>query len=111
MFRRVTQGAVNVIQGDLPLNAESVEQVAALLAECAAGGPPYTVVDLEKVPLIDSAGLELLLDYGDEFQQRGGALKLAAPSNLCREILMVTGVGERLEVFGDSLAAVGSFVQ
>ncbi len=111
MFERVTRGAVNVVQGDSPLNVDHVAEVASVLGECLQNGHPYVVFDLETVPLIDSAGLELLLDFKEQFQQLGGAVKLAAPNPLCEEILSLTGVGGSLEVFQDALSAVGSFVR
>jgi anti-anti-sigma factor len=111
VFERVTQGAVDVIQGNLPLNVDHLEDVNALLKECARHGQPYVVLDLEKVPLIDSAGLERLLDAKEEFRRLGGALKLAAPNPLCDEILSVTGVGGSFEIFPEATSAVGSFVR
>ncbi len=111
MFERVTNGVVNVIQGDLPLNVDHVEEVTDLLRECLQTGQPQVWLDLTNVPLIDGAGLELLLDFREECQQLGGGLKLAAPSTLCEEILSVTGVGEQFEIFRDALAGVGSFVR
>jgi len=111
MFERTTQGVVNVIRGDQPLNADHVRAVSGLARECLANGQPYAVLDLEKVPLIDSAGLELLLDLREEFQQLGGVLKLAAPNPLCEEILSVTGLSEPFEVFSEPLPAVGSFAR
>jgi len=111
MFERVTHGAVDVIQGDLPLNVENAEALADLLQQSLFSGQPYVVVDLEEVPLIDSAGLELLLQYQEEFQQLGGALKLAAPNRLCDEILSVTGTGQSFEVFPEALLAVGSYAR
>lgn len=111
MFERVTHGAVDVIQGDLPLNAENAEGLAGLLLESLQSGQPYVVIDLENVPLVDSAGLELLLQFQEEFQQLGGALKLAAPNRLCDEILSVTGTGRSFEVFPEALLAVGSYAR
>ena len=111
MFERVTQGAVDVIQGDAPLNAERAEEVALLLKRCLASGRPYVVLDLDKVPLIDSVGLELLLDFQERLQQLGGALKLAAVNPLCSDILEATGIRGSFEVFPEALFAVGSFVR
>jgi anti-anti-sigma factor len=111
MFERVTNGVVNVIRGDLPLNVDHVEEMTDLLKECLRTGQPHVLLDLTNVPLIDGAGLELLLDFNEECQELGGLLKLAAPSPLCEEILSVTGVGEQFEVFHDVLSAVGSFVR
>lgn len=111
MFERIQQGAVDLIRGDLPLSGEHVEQVRDLLGECLQHGQPYVVLDMEKVPLLDSAALELLLDFREEFQRLGGTLKLAGPNPLCDEILSVTGVAAEFEVFPEATSAVGSFVR
>lgn len=111
MFERTRQGAVDVVSGSEPLNADGVPDVLQLLQACGAHGQPHVVLDLARVPLIDSAGLEMLLDVQEDFQRRGGALKLAVGSTLCREILSVTGVGSHFEVFPEVTSAVGSFVQ
>jgi anti-anti-sigma factor len=111
MFERARQGAVDVIFGATPLNRESAPQVAELLEQCLQSGQPRAVFDLEQVPLLDSAGLEALVDAQDTFAVRGGSLKLARPNALCNEILTVTGVARRFEVFADTLSAVGSFAQ
>jgi anti-anti-sigma factor len=111
MFARNRQGAVDVISGNDALNADSVPSVLQLLLDCGAHGQPHAVLDLAHVPLVDSAGLEMLLDVQGDFQRRGGTLKLAVGSGLCREILSVTGVGSHFEVFSEATSAVGSFVQ
>ena len=111
MFECVTQGVVDVVQGDTPLNVEHAEEVARLLERCLASGRPYVVLDLDRVPLIDSAGLELLVDFQERLQQLGGALKLAGVNPLCSDVLDVTGVRAGLEVFPEVLSAVGSFVR
>jgi anti-anti-sigma factor len=111
MFERTRQGAVDVIRGDDPLNADFVPKVLQLLQACGAHGQPRAVLDLDRVPLIDSAGLEMLLDVQEDFHRRGGALKLAVRNSLCKEILFVTGVGRHFEVFSEAASAVGSFVQ
>jgi anti-anti-sigma factor len=109
MFDRLTEGAVDLIRGDDPINAEHVEQLAALFQESVGRGQPFVVLDLEKVPLLDSAGLELLLEYRENFQQLGGALKLSGANPLCEDILSITGVGANFEIFQNSLSALGSF--
>jgi anti-anti-sigma factor len=111
MFQRRKQGTVDVVIGDEPLTRENTDQLSAALEPCLAHGPPRAVLDLQQTPLIDSAGLEQLLDYQEAFEQRGGALKLAGPNGLCGDILSVTGVSSRFEIFADVKTAVGSFVQ
>lgn len=111
MFERKKWGAVDAVRGSDPLTLEHVKAVAGLLDECTREGQPRIVFDLERVPLIDSAGLELLLEFRDKCLERGGLLKLAGPNILCRDILAVTGVSDQLEVFPDAVTAVGSFAQ
>ena len=54
----------------------------------------------EQVPLIDSAGLELLLDMQEPFEsarRRDEARRRA--TRLCSDILRVTGVGRQFEIY------------
>ena len=111
MFELDTHGAVHVIHGDAPLNIDSVEAMEKLLEECLGNGLPHVVIDLKRTPLIDSAGIDLLLDYKDTCQRLGGDVKLAAPNRLCEDILFMTGVDQKIEVFDETLRAVGSFVR
>lgn len=100
-----------MIQGDEPLTAEQLAAVTRLCDESLAGGQPRAVLDLGHVGLFDSAAVEWLLDTQERFVQRGGALKLAAPNHLCRDILLVTGVDRHFEIFADAVTAVGSFAR
>ncbi len=111
MFQRTKQGAVDVIAGEMPLTREYAGDLASVIDQCLDHGQPMAVLDMQKIPLLDSAGLERLLDGQDEFLKRGGMLKLAAPSPLCRDILVATGVGANFEIYGDVKSAVGSFLR
>lgn len=105
------QGAVQVIRSDTPLDAENVEEANSALELCIQQGQPRVVFDFGRVPLIDSAGLELLLNTHDRCQQRGGALKLAGLNPLCSDILRITGVAAQVEICGDVTEAAGGFAQ
>jgi len=109
MFRSKKQGAVHVVSGSVCLSQEIADDVRVVFADCLSQGQPRIVLDLEFVPLMDSSGLELLLDTQDECARRGGTLRLAAPNPLCRDILVATGVADHFEVHEDVLTAVGSF--
>ncbi len=109
MFEQSKQGAVDVIFASEPLHLEQVEHLRALLHGYLDEGQPHIVLDLHGVPLIDSSGLELLLDTHEQCQHRGGALKLSSVNHLCAEILKVSGVGPMFETYPDTGAAVGSF--
>lgn len=111
MFEQTKQGAVNLIRCAAPLSRDNAEQVVLVLDKCLDHGQPRVVLNLQHVPLIDSKGLELLVDYQRQCIARGGCMKLAAPAALCRDILVATDVISHFEVFEDELAAAGSFAQ
>lgn len=110
MFAVSQQGAVHVVSGDSPLDHQHAEELAQVWRTSALARRRHVVIALDGIPLIDSAGLELLLELRDECRARGGVLKLAAPNRLCRDILAATRVNRQFEVFEDSLSAIGSFV-
>jgi anti-anti-sigma factor len=111
MFQQKCQGAVDVISGGDRIAGEHVAELSTVLEKQLERGQPQIVLDLQGVAVIDSAGLELLLDVQEKCQRMGGALKLAGMGPLCREVLKATGVGSRFEMFRDSGGAVRSFVQ
>lgn len=111
MFERQRQGTIDVIRCSEAIVEEHLDQLSDLLATCLETGQPRVVLDLHSAPLVDSSGLEKLLDAKEEFERVGGSLKLAEPSDLCREILACTGLVDEIEVFPDVKSAVGSFVR
>lgn len=111
MFERFRQGIVDIVRGDAPFNAEAADQFRKLMEQLKTSGQRNVVVDLRKVPLIDSSGLETLLDLLEQVRGRGGSLKLLAPSPLVAEILNVTGVDQFFEIYADEVQAVGSFTR
>jgi len=109
VIRVETQGAVDVLQVDGTLNAEQTTELAAALEQVTKAGAPMVVCDLSEVQLIDSAGLEWLLDAADEISLGGGTMKLAGTTPLVADILRVSGVGQRFEMFDNVKSGVGSF--
>ena len=110
-FQVESHGAVVVFRGEEPLAGDSVSQAAATMHSSMRKGQPLAVFDLQGVPLIDSAGLELLAQQQDEFERNGGCLKIAGINPLCFDILRCNGLDRRFEMYGDVKAAVGSFVR
>ncbi len=111
MFEHKCQGSVDVITGGDRITGDHVEELQALLEARLDRGQPQIVLDMQSIAVVDSAGLELLIDIQEKCQRMGGALKLANLGALCREVLKATGVGARFEIFRDSGGAVRSFVQ
>lgn len=110
MFEQKCQGAVDVISGGERIAGDHVAELGTIFDARLEHGQPQVVLDLKSIAVIDSEGLELLLDAQEKCQRRGGALKLANPGSVCREVLSVTGVGARFEIFPDTGSAVRSFV-
>jgi anti-anti-sigma factor len=111
MFEIRRQGTISIVTGDEPIHAASISQLDSQLLACFSHGQPRIVLDLERVPLIDSAGLEWLVDAAEKCFQRGGQVQIAAPNPLCGDILRITGVNEQIEVFEDVTTAVRSFAR
>lgn len=111
MFAVKRQGAVDVVEPKVPLKGEYVEELHETIVHCHHKGVPMVVLNLHDVPLLDSAGLEGLLDVKDQVEAHRGFVKLAAFSPLVRDILRVSGVEQSFELFEDVKAAVRSFVQ
>lgn len=111
MFEFESQGAVEVVTPQVALNHENVEQLSAAFNDKSFAGQPMVVLDLSHVPLVDSAGLELLIDIQQQLRDSAGFLKLAGLTQLCADIFRVTGLTERFETYDDTKAAVRSFVR
>jgi len=105
-------GAVDVLDLGGPLNKDTVRAfIESVQVHCYGQGQPRAVVNMHEATLLDSSGMEALLDMQDEFERRGGAIKLAAPTPLCRDILRISGLLRDFEVFDTVNRAVGSFAQ
>ena len=111
MFSVESQGAVDVVKPVGPLNVENAPGLLDTVATGLSEGLPMVVVDLTEVALIDSAGLEALVDAREKIQLKGGSIKLACLNPLCQEILRITQIDQQFELFTDPKAAVGSFVR
>lgn len=98
----------------LALVGSLVEEHSDLLKErldqCLNAGDLRVLIDLKEVPLIDSAGLELLWDALMKFRKIGGTLKLVSASPLLMDILLATKMTNIFEIFSDQEKAYRSFL-
>lgn len=111
MFTVEKQGAVTVLHPQAAITAAHCADLVAAATSGMGGGRPMLVVDLHGVPLVDSAGLEALIELRERIEARGGAMKLAGVNALCGDILRVTGVGQKFEQHAHVKTAVGSFAE
>jgi anti-anti-sigma factor len=111
MFQCKRSGTVDTISSTQPLVRENQSDFLKSVESCFGKGQPHIVLDLGSVPLMDSAGLEALLEVRDRCGNLGGSIVLARPNALCRDILRINGVDRELNVFEDIGHAMGSFAK
>jgi anti-anti-sigma factor len=68
------------------------------------------VIDATLVAYVDSPGLELLVQTTDQMAHSGRSLRLAGATETLREVLELTGVGDRFEHYADVNTAVRSYL-
>ena len=68
------------------------------------------MIDFRNVPLIDSKGLEFLLDLANRLRESGGSLRIANVNELCKEILAITELDQVIAVYEDLDGAGRSFL-
>jgi len=59
--------------------------------------------------MMDSIGLEAILDARDRCHKLGGNIVLARPNPLCRDILRINAIDKELSVYEDVVRALGSY--
>lgn len=103
-------GVITFFALDAPLVGEDMSPLDEEITRCMASGEHRLVIDLSRVPYIDSEGLEKLLTYHDQVRRVGGTIKLVNPTPLCHEILEVTRMSGYFDVYFDLEKAARSFL-
>lgn len=103
-------GTVDVFTPIGPLVDQDGETFVRTLSQRLKSANPRVVVAMQEVPYVDSEALEGLLDATEDLFDRASALKLAAVTPTCREILELTGLSTRFRFFKDVQDAVKSFL-
>lgn len=105
------QGCVNVISLDERLTNDEAATLQPLLVGATKHRLPQLILDLRRVRVVDSAGLELLCEVHASCLARGGMLRIASAGTLVRDVLRVTGLDEELGLCDDVVSAAGAFAQ
>jgi anti-anti-sigma factor len=90
-------GRLVVGEGDLALR----ERINAL----AEAGCRKLVLDLEKVPFVDSAGLGEVVRTRNTLNKLGGEVRLLKPTQRLRDLLKITRLDVWFQIFEDGEAA------
>jgi len=103
------EGAVTVLKPLGPLTAGELEELERRLTALGQNWAKRVVLDLHDAAFMDSAALELLCRHHRDFAARGLNLKLSDVGEMAGEILELTRLAGRFEIYADTAAAVRSF--
>ena len=103
-------GAVTVLKVDGPVIGTDAEELKGRLLQAQSDTLGRFVLDASGILLIDSKGLEGLVDVAEEMTKTGKALKLSAANETVRQVLELTGLAALFEHFEDANSAVRSFL-
>jgi anti-sigma B factor antagonist len=104
------RGAVTLIKPEGPLTAESAAEFEKTARAVLVQSLGRFVIDMSAVPLIDSAGLERLLDLTDSLSESGKTLKLCGVNKTIRQVLEITEIDSLFDHFDDLNGAIRSFL-
>lgn len=90
-------GASAVVGPQGPIIGADAEQLAAVLAQVIGEGAASLTLDLDRVPFVDSRGLEILMETAEGLIRTGKVLRLAAANETLREVLRLTGLAPLFE--------------
>ena len=91
-------GTLCVVALEGEMVGESVESVRRACLERLQSGIRDLILDLSSTVLVDSSGLEAMLDLADATNERHGRCMLASPDEGFRSVLQITRLHERLEI-------------
>lgn len=103
-------GAVTVIEPQGPVVQDDAEDFGGRLASTVRDSMGRLVVDVSKVPYVDSLGLEVLADAATELQQTGQSLRISGANETLRTVLELTELASMFDHYQDVNTAVRSFL-
>ena len=108
--RKSKQGVFSVISVTDAIAGDVASELRKVVTESFAEGYVKIILDLNSVPFIDSKSLEILSEIQKESQKNGGGMKVANPSDICRDIFYATRLSSSLEIYSDVENAKRSFL-
>ncbi len=111
MYPCKRSGSIDTISGSQPLTRDHQASFLIAIEGCFGNGQPRIVFDMSLIPLIDSVGLDTMLEARDRCHKLGGCLVVARPNPLCSDILRINGIDKEINIFEDVVKAMGSFAR
>ena len=104
----VGEACVLRLEGKFIVGGESI-YLKEKIKDVLEMGMKSILVDLEKVPYVDSTGIGFLVSSQTAVVTAGGTLKLLNPNNRVREVLKITRLEKVFEIFDDETTALANF--
>jgi anti-sigma B factor antagonist len=96
------------VEGKILLGEGDIE-IKQTIDELMKAGKKNFLLNLAKVPYIDSAGLGQIIRCFTAIRKAGGALKLLSPNPRVVDLLTVTKLVNVFDWYNEEAAALGSF--
>lgn len=103
-------GAIVVLKPNGPLAGDEVEVFRDRLEQVQRETVGRFVVDISSIPLVDSEGLDALVDAAETMAANGRALKLCGVNQILREVFELTDLMTRFDCYEDVNTASRSFI-
>ncbi len=88
----VPGATIIAVNGPLKLGHAALDELHRYCCAPASPGEPLVVLNMEKVPGIDSSGIGVLLQGHTTVRNRGGTCVLLRPNSVVREVLEIVGL-------------------
>ena len=99
--------AILAVEGKLALG-DNLDEFRAKWSDAIAAGVRDLVVNLEKVPMVDSSGIGSLIRCHSAVSAVGGRLKLASAGDMVRQSFRIMRLDRVFEFYDDEASAIAS---
>ncbi len=108
-INRRTEQSITILEPVGDMGLYNLSELRSVLLSLREAGSKKVIIDMAKVPGIDSMTIGFLIQENEIFLNQGGELKLARISASVRKSLMVTETLNQLQVYDDIDTATAAF--
>lgn len=109
-IQETREGAVTVVKPLGSLVLADADKFKAYVHAVVGRSLGRFVIDASSVAFLDSRGLEVLADCGEEMAKNGQTLRVCGANDTVREAIDITELSSLFEYFADTHTAVRSFL-
>ena len=93
------RGPITVLAITGAIVTGELEPLETRLAQCVDEECRKIILAIEKVPFIDSNGLDMILNFCLKLGKRHGHARIAEPNEICRDIFIATRLSGFVQVY------------